>query len=1129
MDIVTDLTGQAVSFLSVVQGMYKEKHLSTLSSGTTRLFVSGKCDFTDSAWESKMDRILEILWCSKKLMNIEESEERKAKSLVLFQAISYKLLNWIYEKGQKNTFDLSDVNEKINLDTAVLFYSPNKWRTLIRAVLYNHPGERVVLSNILRYVPIQIITALGGDPGTPYIQRLLQVPDGESYSMMSDDDLKTSQNWWNDPCNRIAPETDKNPELVGIRRHLAPKLLSDDALLRRTLINSNNPLPFETLFYDELSTIKVGREQRVQDPGNNLSFTSDEMREEPGEDPQERARRMNLFGIALSGGGIRSATFNLGVLQRLAEEGKLPRVDYLSTVSGGGYIGSWFSSWVKRAGSVSKVVDRLDTKKSADPLADEVRPVRWLRMYSNYLSPDKSIMSIDSWTIGITWLRNTLINQVILLILLCAALSSVNFAFECWEALITGESLLQNTAWDYVFKWSALLALPAVIFAGAGMHMHDKEFTPYILFDIGKSRFLFMLLVASAVIPSIVICAWFVTPNHPSVADLSAKWAVLYPAFFTVLIGMLLVAHIGNYQAGEVRYRQERWIVLWILISSITAAVACVLLMGLVWEVLSKIDSKSYQFIFGLPLILEVLTAIVVIRMALMGRNFPDERREWWGRIGAIIHRFCLLWIVITGCSLVLFYEVTSWWERYDLTAVPAIFGVGTWGAAIGLAVKLAYSSSQSKENASKSGWSVKEVFIRFAPYLFMLGFLLIGAALLQLLTNYLRGLTPVLGESEIRLYFGVTVVLILLAGIFSMRVGVNEFSLHLFYRNRLVRAYLGATRRRAERDKSANIFTGFDRNDDLKLSEMLPENDYHGPFPLINTALSATVSEDLDRQDRKAESFVFTPLYCGFDVSPTRSASHSKTRLYDYGYRPTKDYGYKQVGPSLGTAMAISGAAVNPNMGYHSSSPTAFLLTVFNLRLGWWMGNPRLTTWSRSDPKIGIIYTIKELFGQSTINSDYVCLSDGGHFDNMGLYELVRRKCKYIMLGDAEEDKNTTCEGLANAIRRCRIDFGVEINITTSPITDKNKETGFSDKHFAIGTIKYPGDPLPSGKLLYIKTSLTEDEITDVREYRMQNPDFPQQSTGDQFFNEAQFESYRQLGYHSLEGIDFNDFFVIK
>lgn len=109
----------------------------------------------------------------------------------------------------------------------------------------------------------------------------------------------------------------------------------------------------------------------------------------------------------------------------------------------------------------------------------------------------------------------------------------------------------------------------------------------------------------------------------------------------------------------------------------------------------------------------------------------------------------------------------------------------------------------------------------------------------------------------------------------------------------------------------------------------------YEGPYLIINTTLNASNSVDLDRQDRKAESFVFTPLFCGFDIARTRASANMAGQSYDYGYRPTHQYTYDQ-GPSIGTAMAISGAAASPNMGYHSSAATAFLLTAFNLRLGW-------------------------------------------------------------------------------------------------------------------------------------------------------------------------------------------------
>jgi hypothetical protein len=188
-------------------------------------------------------------------------------------------------------------------------------------------------------------------------------------------------------------------------------------------------------------------------------------------------------------------------------------------------------------------------------------------------------------------------------------------------------------------------------------------------------------------------------------------------------------------------------------------------------------------------------------------------------------------------------------------------------------------------------------------------------------------------------------------------------------------------------------------------------------------------------------------------------------------------------------------------------------------------MGNPsQRNTWQKADPRIGFFYLFKDLFGRSTANDAFVNLSDGGHFDNMGLYELVRRRCRYIVLGDGEEDHLFTCDGLANAIRRCRVDFGVEITLDVSPIT--TRPAGYSRAHYAVGTIHYPGDApgRPTGHLLYLKTSLTNDEPTDVREYAQYNGAFPHQSTGDQFFNEAQFESYRRLGLHVFETLAHNN-----
>jgi hypothetical protein len=244
-------------------------------------------------------------------------------------------------------------------------------------------------------------------------------------------------------------------------------------------------------------------------------------------------------------------------------------------------------------------------------------------------------------------------------------------------------------------------------------------------------------------------------------------------------------------------------------------------------------------------------------------------------------------------------------------------------------------------------------------------------------------------------------------------------------------------------------------------------------------------------------------------------AASGNRRNLEPFGYRPTGTYAFRGDGIGLGTTMAISGAAVNPNMGYHSSPPLAFLMTLFDVRLGWWLGNPRhRRTWLRHSPRVGLLYLLTELMGAARATSAYINLSDGGHFENLGIYELVRRRCRFIIACDAEEDSKFGFEGLGNAVRKCRTDFNVDITIPLGELRPVVLANG-SRAHCSVGQIKYPG-PVPDyGVLLYIKASLTNDEPADVREYQWHNPDFPHQTTMDQWFGESQFESYRALGYH--------------
>lgn len=1179
MDVVTDLTSYAVSVITTVQDLIRCRATAPntqfhYTDDEDIWEVYQRLQHMDDRLEQKIiSRIGEIVWASNPVESRENIRE-------VFRSMCTNLMQWLQQHAPGH---FAQLRNKYQLECGSVKFIPHHWRYVISTELYGDQAQRLILANMLHYMPIQVLLCLGARNKSPYHQRLYQTWNlNATLHTLSTSDLEAYEKWWADTQNNMP------------NRARAEALLQDDALLLQELQQSGNALPFETLFPAELSEVYKSRKGRLRNqhkvqlattPGQNTGESLDVVLQQiiteqegwvarfdpkpageaadasfpatlrayleklfwmynqpPGQatnqaggasvsgkprrlGPTAWAQKLQLVGLAFSGGGIRSATFNLGVLQHLAEKGFLPFVDYSSTVSGGGYIGSWLVSWIREAGSVQKVAERLNAKKSADPMAEEVRPVRWLRMYSNYLTPQASIMSADAWTMGITWLRNTVVNQLILVLLTCTVLAGIITLFYAWEQLSLLVSFSRgNGTRSYVLVWSLITLLPICLFTGMGMRTYNKDFPPQSWVNrIGRNPFLSTIITAWAFLSALFIAAWMFPDSDSDVNRFGALLSLLLPTAIVGLVGLLAMAFMGRYHThwggpSDSRTRPGRKSgYAAVLLSSLVGAALGWLLLAAVWllfgssEWLKSVLSPGTDFphkvffTLGPPLIMEVFSLVVVARMAIMGNLFPDGRREWWGKMGAIKHRFSLFWILV--CYPALFF--LDQFRNLHLDHFKALLPlVGGWAGIVGFAVKLAYDAGPQPE--SKKGFGVKEVFIRFAPYLFIAGFLLLCAVVLQnaLVPLWDRVMVPFTLHKWVH-FFLLTLVLAIITILLGWRVGVNEFSLHYFYRNRLVRAYLGAVRRRTDRSRTANDFTGFDECDDQPLKAFRTCMDYYGPYPLINTTLNATVITELDRQDRKGEAFIFSPLYCGFDVSPTRSASFSRTPVFDYGYRPTDSYAYHD-GPSLGTAMAVSGAAVNPNMGYHSSAATSFLLTVFNVRLGWWMGNPRGHRWQRADPNSGLAYIVKDLIGKSDIRSDYVCLSDGGHFDNMGLYELIRRRCKWIILSDAEEDANLQFEGLANAIRRCYIDFGAVISIDVTPIKEHKA-------HVVFGDIRYAGELEPWGKLIYIKPVLTGDEPSDVVQYKEVFAQFPHQSTSDQFFNESQFESYRNLGWHSL------------
>jgi Patatin-like phospholipase len=872
--------------------------------------------------------------------------------------------------------------------------------------------------------------------------------------------------------------------------------------------------PSKWLLQQELTAIDVRRKKL------------DIERAERGADPYQHAAKSGLMGLCFSGGGIRSATFNLGVLQGLAELKLLRCFDYLSTVSGGGYIHQWFAAWSKRHG-FEEVEKQLIPPPDTDNPGTHPEPIRWLRRYSNYLTPQTGILSGDTWVAFAIWLRNTLLNQIILasgllfLMLVPHLLEKLTFSARNVTLMAAIIVVLHLIAIYFVGK-ELLTFTPTSAGGQPPKALGQGGVYAAIVLPLVVSAVLLTLLIPYLSAPTLGVdlllllfgmaltitfaggapLAYLKThANTSKFNTVSEFWNVpkcwAHVKFVFVVIGQILVCALATF-AGAAwviagLYRLPQYL------PSITTAAKLPGTSPLLWQIF---------LIVAPPLVLGGPLVMMLFVVGFLGRTFRNSHREWLSRIAAWMGLFMLIWILalvfsFLGRKIVLWIAQTVW-VRLPLLAT---WVAGSLGGL--LAGKSASSSGGSDDKAPPQ--TLSELIAVVGPYIFIVGLLLLLAALGDTILMRLPGPLALAG-----IYGGLFVICVL----FAWRVDINEFSLHAFYRNRLTRCYLGASRV----PRRPNPFTGFDDNDaDVAVCDLTPENNYNGPFPIFCTTLNLTFGQDLAWQERKGASFVFTPLYSGYDVAWT--AAKGETNLRFNGFVKTPHYAYPETGVHLNTAVAISGAALSPNMGYHTNAATAFLMTVFSVRLGWWLRNPRTldedgtrlgrpADYPRPSPSFSLLALAKELLGRTDDTSSYVYLSDGGHFDNMGLYELVRRRCRYIVICDSEDDGDLKFSGIGMAIRKCRIDFGVEISLDLR-LLQRPKDSAYSSAHCVAGTVRYPEDPDNPGTVVYLKSTLTGDEPADVLNYKSEHACFPHDSTTNQWFTESQFESYRRLGHH--------------
>jgi hypothetical protein len=917
-----------------------------------------------------------------------------------------------------------------------------------------------------------------------------------------------------------------------------------------------------------------------------------------------------LTGVCFSGGGIRSATFNLGVLQGLAQLGLLPNIDYLSSVSGGGYIHEFLAGWILRNGNQAQVIEELIPQAEPGCLPRAPEPIEWLKKYSSYLTPARGLFSTDTWTAFAIWLRNTILNQIPILTAFACAFFLVHLIeprpIESWHPGLRHGEVLGLRGW--VASGLALLLYSVLSVCILWRNLHRQELRAATGEGAVEDLLTNGAVVRWVIMPwlgcSVWVSYWVQMPSaHKSLP----YWLPIGLLALLILATVEAVIFAGGTRRAYKSLNPEarRWRKGWAWIGfAAGGVVATAVSLVLGWAgmeatrwgsiAISKwihatlganngvaaliIDAWRIRLVMLPGVLLSVPYVAIELTLGLLGRDYWIMRREWLARLRAWSMLYALVWA--GGVALVLLGPYVGYYIEYKGLAwiwSSLIAFLAAHGATI-----FAGWSGKSDGKPTQSG------FLGFKPMdLLALVAAPVAIVTLLLLLSFAASVTvdksARLVQTEVCAMTSVSSVqcqsdnlattipsskefifadsvclltMLSVAVLLGWRVDINEFSMHSFYKNRLSRSYLGAA---ISGQRQPDPFTGFDdrsrvrtaggqmRDYPPRVRDLLPlgyrkatgeAGLYDGPFPIFCTTLNLTTGEDLATQERKGTSFAFTPLYSGYSVAWTDGQPNNAVSFN--GYVPTDEYAYRNGGIHLDSAVAISGAALNPNQGYNSNPALAFLMTFFNVRLGWWISNTRkMDTWpaanGRSTPRFALIHLLKELFGKVGDGTKYLNLSDGGHFENMGLYELVRRRCSYIIVCDAEDDPEMKFEGMGAAITKCRADFGAEIDLDLRPLR-KQEDTQYSKVHCVVGTIRYPrppgegarantavtckdmgneSDDAYTGVIVYMKSSLVGDEPADLLTHQLKCAEFPQDSTANQWFTETLFEAYRRLGHH--------------
>ncbi|HET6942845.1 MAG TPA: patatin-like phospholipase family protein [Sphingomicrobium sp.] len=810
-----------------------------------------------------------------------------------------------------------------------------------------------------------------------------------------------------------------------------------------------------------------------------------------------------LVGLALSGGGIRSATFSLGLIQALArsDRGAFARVDIVSTVSGGGYVGCFLRSLFMpdsakgiapkigksefESGEITLDQDELsrqydfatralasgpDERDIKGPTGEKQRnPLWWLREHSRYLAPNGP----TDYAIALAYVARNWVAMLYIFLLasfaLFTALVLVKATAGLWP-VTAGIALMRP--WSPVF-WLALIPL-AIISIHAVAYWITQAMSPNE--PDAKRQWQNLLgpmagtYLAAAII--FLIAAKFMRgafPPYSALTDFREPTAFFVRALALALILMVIGVSVAVAVArsigkrpsltSELRRKLTRGLTNWSLGLIIILAVALVDSAG-AWLVMKVSSDKGPG----------IKTAALLPLLAYLIKKLP----EWFGsptgekgKVAALFSRFLNVIALIAGIVL------------FGILAV----------AADALSHAVAWAGTDWNNLLwNDTHWNRLLVFVAVIW-------------VLTLLSGWADGF-------------------------------INLSSLHSLYSARLTRAYLGATNNARLRDavKGESGITE-SHPDDYIQPQIYCRADLPAPLHLINATINETIDpqSQLVSRDRKGDVLTLEPQGIRVANKPVAWSQVGKTECAEQ--------------LSLGQWCSISGAAASSGMGRLTNLGFALAFTFANVRLGYWWWSPgACTERSAAGPFMRLlsehfgtfVYLFNEMTARYSRGYDRKYITDGGHFENSGAYRLIQRRVPLILVTDNGADPKYRFADLENLVRLVRLDLGGETEILAGDRLESfRKDLGapqsrlFVDPHDwddwrdAFSSSKVPGFALvlrmsfADGivNLIWLKPRTQPGMPADLVGYGGANPLFPQQPTGDQFFDEAQWESYRRLG----------------